>query len=215
MTLNKKTLVMILILVGSVFQMGCDSGTQTKSRVGRMVRSGYPPGYNGGYGDPNGIGGEWSGSQWSMIQTSNGSLFSAVQGLISASMDPRELGEISNSGDVGIIGYVERDAAGNVNYQNSRMAIKIWDSYAYDGADPIEIQISRLESASGNGSNGMTLIFADAYGEIIISGQVDQTNFYGQVSYRNSQYFDDSQNPRSGTLGSFRTPICNFFSCRQ
>lgn len=214
----KNIVVIFVSLLVIAAQVGCDSAPNNNGRAGRSVRSnnpgaynGYNDGYgNGGWGDPNSMGG----SQWSVIQNSNGSLQQAVAGLISASMDPSELGTVNN-GDVRITGYIDRDRTGSVNYANSWMVIEIIDSYARQGnVDPIQIEIVGLSNAVSNGNN-VELSFSDAYGMITIRGQTDQNSFYGQqISYRNTESFNREAQPASGILGEFQVSLCGLFRCQ-
>lgn len=157
-----------------------------------------------------------TGSEWVYLQSNDTYSFTeAIRGLVSASMDPQELGHVSNYGDVALIGYIDMNQQGTINPSNSRLRIEIWDDYARAGsASEIALQFNALSTYNYNG-NQITLVFQDAFGEITVYGQFNnQSDFYGTVSYRNKQSYAGGTNYASGTIGSFQVPYCGFFRCQ-
>lgn len=216
MKLSRK--LMTLLMLSLVFLGACDK-KKNKSSPARAARGAVaqpfqpqPPNtqqplYPGqGYK---------TGSEWVYLQSNDTYGFTeAIKGLVSASMDPQELGYVSNYGDVALIGYIDMDQQGTINQTNSRLRIEIWDDYARSGsASEIALQFNSLSTYSYNG-NQMTLVFQDAYGQITVTGQFTQSDFYGTVSFKNSQSFAGSASYASGTIGSFQVPYCGFFRCQ-
>lgn len=219
-------LLTLLILSGLVFLSGCDTKKTSRSSPARVARGGNTQPYylQGGYNNQGGYNqggynqGGYNGtstSQWAYLQANDAStFFRAVQGLVSASMNPQELGSVNNYGDVAIIGYIDMDQSGNINPNNSRLRLEIWDDYARSGqASEIALAFNSLTNSSYNG-NQMNLIFQDNFGQIVISGQINQNNFYGTVSFQNSVSFDGTSAPAAGVLGNFQVPACGFFRCQ-
>lgn len=209
-------LTVIVLISGLMVLTACDKKKSGRSSPARVARGGNVQPYNvqGQQQQGNGFnntGG--TGSQWTYLQPSDSYGFlSAAQGLVSASMDPQELGTVQN-GDVAMIGYIDMDQQGNINRSNSRFRLEIWDDYARNGsASAIALEFNSLASSSYNG-NQINLVFEDSYGQIIVSGQYNQYDFYGTVSYRNSVSFDGSSSPAAGVLGNFQVPACGFFRC--
>ncbi len=159
--------------------------------------------------------GSSTGSEWVYLQSNDTYGFSnAVKGLVSATMDPQELGYVNNYGDVALIGFIDMNQQGVVNQSNSRLRLEIWDDYARSGsASEIAIQFNNLTSYNYNG-NQITLVFQDQYGQITISGQLTQYDFYGTVSFQNNQAFGGGSSFASGVLGNFQVPYCGFFRCQ-
>lgn len=227
--MKKIKLVSVLLLCGLVALSGCDSKKTARSNAARVARGGtnsnyLQGGYNqGGNTGPYNQGGTYQGgqytgtstSQWAYIQSNDpNNFYQSVQGLISASMNPQELGHVNSSGDVAIIGYIDMDQAGNVNRNNTRLRIEIWDEYARSGsASEIALAFNSLANYSYNG-NQISLIFQDNYGQVVVTGQINQNLFSGSVSYQNSASFDGGSNPAAGVLGNFQVSACGFFRCQ-
>lgn len=221
-----------LLLLGLLTLSACDKKKTNKSNPARDARlnGGMQP-YNttpNGITNPNSTtpypnqqGGTNNqiynniGSQWVFLQTTDyNSFIQSIKGLVSASMDPNGLGNLSNYGDVALIGYIDMNQQYSINTANSRFRLEIWDDYARSGsASEIALSFNSLANYQVNGSQ-ITLYFQDSYGQVIISGQIYGSDFYGTVSFRNSQSFDGSANYASGTLGSFQVPYCGFFRCQ-
>lgn len=215
-------ILVLIMLSGLMFLTACDKKKSGKSSPARVARGGTSQPYivqgvnnqganNQGFNNYNGS----TGSEWSYIRADDSYTFSqAVQGLVSASMDPQELGYVSNYGDVAIIGYIDMDQQGNINQENSRLRLEIWDDYARMGsASEIALAFNRLDSYNYNG-NQINLVFDDGFGQIIVSGELNQYDFYGTVSYQNAVSYDGTSSKAAGVLGTFQVPSCAFFRCQ-
>lgn len=219
----------LLLLSGLIALSACDTKKTSRSSAARVARGGMGAnyvqgGYNqgGNYGNFNQggsyQGGQYTGtstSQWAYIQSNDpNNFYRSVQGLVSASMNPQELGAVNPSSDVAIIGYVDMDQSGNINRNTTRIRLEIWDEYARSGtASEIALAFNNLANYSYNG-NQISLIFQDNYGQIVVSGQVSQNSFVGSVSYQNSASYDGNSTPAAGVLGNFQVPACGFFRCQ-
>ncbi len=208
-------LLTLLMLSGLLFLTACDKKKSGRSSPSRVARGGTPQTYNvqnPNVQDPNIAN---TGSELADVRSNDSYGFlQAVQGLVSASMDPQELGNVNSSGDVWIIGYIDMDQQGNINQANSVLRLEIWDDYARSGsASEIALAFNNLQSYSYNG-NQINLVFEDNYGQIIVSGDYSQYDFYGTVSYRNTVSYDGNSTPAAGVLGTFQVPVCSFFRCQ-
>ncbi len=210
--------LMMLLMLSLVFLGACEK-KKSKSSPARAARGAVsqpfqtqPPNNQQPLNPGQGYN---TGSEWVYLQSNDTYGFTeAIRGLVSASMDPQELGYVSNYGDVALIGYIDMDQQGTINQNNSRLRLEIWDDYARSGsASEIALQFNNLSTYNYNGSQ-MTLVFQDAFGQITITGQFTQSDFYGTVSFRNSQSFTGSTSYASGTIGSFQVPYCGFFRCQ-
>lgn len=217
-----KTLRLVLgVLLGGILLVttACDNKKTSRGAPGRIARGGYSGGYNNAYPggmtqNPNYGYQDYgaSGSQWAYIRGDNTqSFYGAIQGLVSASMNPSELGNVTAYGDVAIIGSIEMNRQGQINPNNSRLRIEIWDDYARMGqASEIALAFNAMSTYTYNG-NQLIMHFNDQYGEVIISGQFNQSEFIGTLSFQNSQHFDGTSRPASGVIGTFQVPTNGFF----
>lgn len=214
----------LCFFAGLLLLTGCDPAQKSpRSSPARVARGGPTTNVQNGNntGNPTGFnqGGNYtsgnSSSQWAYIQGNDpNSFYRTVQGLVSASMNPEELGNVNSNSDVAIIGFIDMDQNGNVYPANSRLRIEIWDDYARSGsASEIALAFNSMASSNYSG-NQIQFHFQDEFGRITVTGQVSQNNFYGTVSYQNAKVFDGSSNYASGTLGTFQVPACGFFRCQ-
>lgn len=218
MKLSRK--LMTLLMLSLVFLGACDK-KKSKSSPARAARGAVaqpfqtqPPNNQQQPLYPNQ--GYNTGSEWVYLQSNDSYGFTeAIRGLVSASMDPQELGYVSSYGDVALIGYIDMNQQGTINQSNSRLRLEIWDDYARSGsASEIALQFDALSTYNYSG-NQITLVFQDAFGEVTIYGQFSQSSdFYGTVSFRNKQSYTGNANYASGTIGSFQVPYCGFFRCQ-
>ncbi len=163
-----------------------------------------------------------------MSGLSYGSFESRVKGLLSATVDPAEVGAISglNNDTTGVRfqGVIKIDTNGNVVSAQSQLFLKVYDSYSVSGQtdsngnafQPISITFDRLagQSVTGqlNRSTGIgTFIFKDQFGDIRFDGQLSNDGYFkGTVSYRNTVTVMTGQSPSAGTLGQFIIASCAF-----
>lgn len=154
-----------------------------------------------------------SGSQQVSLYNS-GSYEDRVKGLLSATVNPQEVGQISggqwDQTGVRFQGAIKLDTSGNVVGASSKMLIKVYDSYLLQSQTAMPIPIS-IESAAEGNFNTQTgvgyVVFKDQYGEIRFDGRIDAQNFTGTVSYKNTVSFDNGQ-PAQGQLGQFLIARC-------
>ena len=208
--------IFIMLIIGLLALSGCDKKKTNKSTPARTARTVPPiPHQQGNPNQQPPNNGYNTGSQWVYLQSSDyNSFYQSLQGFVSASMNPQELGNVSNYGDVALIGYIDMDSQGNINTANSRLRIEIWDDYARSGsASEIAVAFNNLSSYSFNG-NQLNLVFQDSYGQVVVSGQLTNQDFYGTVSYYNNASYDGYSGGASGTLGNFQVPYCGFFRCQ-
>lgn len=136
-----------------------------------------------------------------------------VKGLLSATVNPQEVGQISSAQwettGVRFQGVIKLDQNGNVQLAQSKILIKVYDSFVLQqNAQPIPVSIEaasegRFDMQTGTGY----VVFKDQYGEIRLDGRFDAQNFSGQISYKNYVSFDN-QTPSQGQLGQFLIARC-------
>ena len=157
------------------------------------------------------------------------SLTDSARRLVSATMNPEDLGEVSgdvNSTTTGIrfVGTIRTNAPFRPGTAlqvapGSEIRIDIWDSYAADGAAPAYpitfVAGQNGAQISGSFTSGVNLMFRDQHGTIEFRGSVDGSNMYsGTVLFQNLKNYDGSTGGAAETLGQFRVPACGFFVCQ-
>jgi len=151
-----------------------------------------------------------------------------IKGLLSVLINPSEVGSISNldndSTGVRFQGTVKLDQNGNVVSSQSKLYIKVYDSYILNGQldssgqkyspIPISFENKNGQTVSGNinlQTGAGAIIFRDQYGDIRFDGQFDNSGlFKGTVSYTNTVTVVQGQAPSSGILGQFYIARCAF-----
>lgn len=157
------------------------------------------------------------GTQASLYTTGN---FEArVKGLLSATIDPNEIGQISSSPSdqtgVRFQGQIKIETNGTVNLAQTKILIKVYDSFvlqsATDGTNqyqPIPIEFTSASSGQFNMQTGSGyVIFKDQYGEIRFDGNLSGEYLSGQVSFVNSVNVTGGS-AASGVLGQFYVARC-------
>ena len=148
-----------------------------------------------------------------------GSFEDRVKALLSATINPSEIGTISagasDATGVRFQGNIKIDTSGQVVLASTKIKILVYDSYvlnsqyASDGkkyeAVPLEFT-SAAEGRFDNTGSGYVL-FRDSYGEIRFDGQYDNQYFKGTVSFRNTQSVLGGT-AAQGTLGQFYVARC-------
>lgn len=145
-----------------------------------------------------------------------------VGDLVSVSLNPAELGSVSNSisGTTGVELRMALvfDSSHQIISSSSKFRVTIKDSYVgttgTDGNMITAIEVVHAASSQLTGSfdpNQRTLHvqFSDSYGRISIDGQVQGGQLIGQVQFVNSTSWDGSA-PRQGTLGRIQATSCSF-----
>ncbi len=174
--------------------------------------------------------------QWGEVYVdpteSNLSLFQkSVEYLVSATMDPQLLGQVSgrsrdNTG-VRFQGFVDTQANGSINLQNTSLRLVIWDDLvgktAEDGKTINEISITFGSAASGSiQGNTIHLLFKDEvppeqqYGEIRLDGTFQADAFRGTIGFTNYKNAVPGEQPHSANpMGNFIISTCGFLNCHQ
>lgn len=142
-----------------------------------------------------------------------------VGDLVSATLDPQEIGEISGTKDgsgtyVRIEAYLKFDSSGNVITNSSTLNLSVYDSYVgqvIDGQTVMAYPINFSTATSGQVNKAQktfTITFQDNYGSITLSGTYTTSgSVSGKLSFANSKAFDGSA-PRSGVLGAIKLNNC-------
>lgn len=143
-----------------------------------------------------------------------------VGDLVSASLDPQFLGEITGEGATGtgldLYMRLKTDAQGKID-ASSALQIAIYDSYVgtidQDGkqVQPYPIVITKGASGSVDRTQKtFQVVFSDDYGSLTFQGTYDANVARGSVHFTNTRSFDGGA-PRSGKLGTFLIPGCGIF----
>jgi len=153
----------------------------------------------------------------------NSTFESRVKGLLSVTINPEEVGAISSldndSTGVRFQGTIKLDQSGQVVSSQSKLFIKVYDSFVGQTGsngqilEPIPVSFNGSSiSGSINLQTGRgTIYFRDQYGEVRFDGQYDQSGlFKGTVSYTNSVSVVQGQSPSAGFLGQFYIARCAF-----
>jgi hypothetical protein len=153
-----------------------------------------------------------------VISQNSNDLNIAVQGLVSATMDPANLGFVDPNDGVRFQGLVDFNPAnGSINFSNTKLLIEVWDEYAKDNSqNPYPVSFSSAQEGYIRSNGEVSLLFKDSYGSISIQGVIGQNGgqslFNAQVFYQNAKTVDGN-GLGSGTLGTFTIPTCSFFAC--
>lgn len=133
----------------------------------------------------------------------------AVKLLVSATVDPQQVGHVDNRAGVIMQGEVLIDRnTGRLNTANSKIQLTITDDMTDANGNRYEPIVIKVLGTSGTAMNGTAnLVFSDSYGSINISGTYDSTTFRGNVSFQNT-------GKQMTSLGRFEIPVCNFFNCQ-
>ncbi|WP_409477334.1 hypothetical protein [Pseudobdellovibrio sp. HCB154] len=142
-----------------------------------------------------------------------------VKGLLSATIDPSEVGTISAGANdqtgVRFQGTFKIESNGTVNLQQTKILIKVYDSYvlqsATDGSNqyqPIPIEFSSAAAGQFNMQTGSGyVVFRDEYGEVRFDGNLSGDYLSGQVSFVNTTNVTGGA-AAQGVLGQFYIARC-------
>lgn len=108
-----------------------------------------------------------------------------------------------------------------LNLSESKLSMDVKDSLvgtqASDSSEILKsilVEFSKAESGNltnvNNGTGNFTVVFADNYGKVTITGTFNQTKADGTVSFANSVHYDN-ESPKSGNLGRFSLNSCGLF----
>lgn len=148
-----------------------------------------------------------------------GSFEDRVKALLSATINPSEVGTISagpsDSTGVRFTGTIKVETNGQVTLSATKIKILVYDSYvlnsqfASDGKkfEPIPIEFTSAAEGRFDSTGSGFVLFRDSYGEIRLDGQYDNQYFKGTVSFRNTQSVLGGT-AAQGTLGQFYVARC-------
>jgi hypothetical protein len=149
---------------------------------------------------------------------SNGSTQSfeeRVKLFLSATVISSEVGTISNgasdSTGVRFQGAIKLDSSGRVVLNQSKIAIKVYDSFTAQDSTvaPIPVNINAASSGQFNLQTGVGyVVFKDQYGEIRLDGRIDSQYFQGNISYTNFVNVNEGAAAATGYLGQFYVATC-------
>lgn len=202
----------ILILLPILFLVACNQKKDNKANILRSNIGGVVGGLNTCVNGQSSVGRIFDAGQSGGI----GTFEARVKGLLSASINPNDVGTISAAANdvtgVRFQGIIKLDTAGNVQATSTQMTIEVYDSFTLSGQNPIRLVFSTSDGSQISGSfNTQTgygsVVFADEYGSITFTGTIDAQNFSGQVSYINKVNFVGGANV-SGPLGQFTIARC-------
>lgn len=142
-----------------------------------------------------------------------------VKAVVSAYIDPENVGDVNPTDGVSFRAYVESGTTNGVNATNSGFEMDIRDSHSIRGVndngeklEPIRLGASAVAMNVTN--NSAVVTFKTTGAEYVFEGTFDQSNFTGAVKYRNLTSFSGAAPARSGVLGGFQIPTCQFFRCQ-
>ncbi len=146
---------------------------------------------------------------------------SRVALLISASMDPNQLGDVSGALNaptgIDFSGRIKLADSGDLIPSQSELHVQIFDSNSYSGGNinPILIDFSTAQSGHfESGSNHFTALFRDRFGDVLLDGVSNGSIVTGVVSFKNAQSYTGaiSVTPNYITLGAFVIRACGLFN---
>lgn len=158
------------------------------------------------------------------LDSVSGNFESRVKALLSATTSPDEVGQISGSATdqtgVRFQGLVKLDAKGVVIGSQSKMLIKIYDSFVLSSQldpngtkyEPIAIEFLPTSGSQIQGQFNLqtgegSVSFRDSYGEVRFEGRMDAQTFSGVVKFQNTRNINGGS-AASGTLGQFYVARC-------
>lgn len=150
-----------------------------------------------------------------------GTFRDSVAGLISATVNPSQLGSIANSQPDASTGVdVQLHLAlsnGQLNVSGSQLQLTIYDSFVgtmnSDGTQVMPITLGLSPAVSGQvnqSSRTFNITFSDSYGSVTLQGAWNDSTVQGTISYSNTQNAAGGS-PASGMLGNFLAPTCGVF----
>lgn len=143
----------------------------------------------------------------------------------SATMADNLLGDLSGSSSstqTGVNITLKLKISGNqLNLAETKLSMDVKDSLvgtqATDSNEILKsilVDFSKAESGNltnvNNGTGNFTVVFADGYGKVTITGSFNQTKADGTVTFANSVHYDN-ESPKSGSLGRFSLNSCGLF----
>ena len=158
------------------------------------------------------------------LDSVSGNFETRVKALLSATTSSDEVGQISglatDQTGVRFQGIVKLDAKGLVIGAQSKMLIKIYDSYVLNSQldpngtkyEPIAIEFIPTSGSQIQGQFNLqtgegSVSFRDSYGEVRFEGRMNAQTFSGVVKFQNTRNINGGT-AASGTLGQFYVARC-------
>ncbi len=158
------------------------------------------------------------------LDSVSGNFETRVKALLSATTSSDEVGQISGSATdqtgVRFQGVVKLDTSGLVIGAQSKMLIKIYDSYVLNSQldpngkkyEPIAIEFLPTSGSQIQGKFNLqtgegSISFRDSYGEVRFEGRMDAQTFSGAIKFQNTRNVNGGA-AASGTLGQFYVARC-------
>jgi hypothetical protein len=148
----------------------------------------------------------------------------SVRGLYSMVLPEEYVGPVSPTDGVRFFGQVRANgpisqavnSGMRLDISAGRLAIQARDQWGGSNVEPLPA--IPYDNASGYISGNYAEIrFSNPRGAVLLRGQFNQQEFIGVVEYENSYQANTggaaSGYGAAGTLGDFRVPTCQFFSC--
>lgn len=152
--------------------------------------------------------------------SSSGAFEDRIKALVSANYDPSNIGTVSGANAasttcVTLQGQLHFDSSGSLDPAQSNLQIQIFDSYATKlatngqeaGPYPVNFVSGKEGTMSNDGTFSVT--FADSLGDVVLSGQVQQGQVRGTVSFSNFVNYRGGAG-QAGTLGVFLINTSSF-----
>lgn len=205
----------ILILIPILFLVACNPKKDTPASVIRTNTGTTVGGLNTGLSCANGISNVGS-IYDSSGASSAGNFEGRVKALLSATINPSEVGSISAAATdptgLRFAGVIKLDSSGAVVPAQSNILIKVYDSYTLSGSEPIPLEFTPANKAQITGqfnvSTGEGFVsFGDQFGVVRFEGRIDAKSFSGVVKFQNSSNITGGS-AASGTLGQFYVARC-------
>lgn len=213
----KKVVLLTLIALSFV---GCNPNKDSSKRTSGNARVATVAGTTNGAFTQSYCGANLSNVGTIYDQTNSSYNFETrVKGLLSATINPAEVGQISSgpSDQTGVRfqGQIKVESNGSVNLSQTKLLIKVYDSYvlqsAVDGSNqyqPIPIEFTSAAAGQFSLQTGSGyVVFKDQYGEIRFDGNLSGDYFTGQISYSNATNVAGGA-ASSGVLGQFYVARC-------
>lgn len=215
----------ILLTISALMLNGCNPNKESATKRTSGVRATTVAGTTGGVFTQSTCGNNLSSIGTIYDQGNSQNLYSTgnfetrVKGLLSATINPAEVGSISSGPNdqtgVRFQGTIKIESNGSVNLQETKILIKVYDSLvlqsATDGSNqfqPIPIEFTAAAAGQFNMQTGSGyVIFRDQYGEVRFDGNLSGDYLSGQVSFANTTNVTGGS-AASGVLGQFYVARC-------
>ena len=208
-----------MLLLSMSLAVGCNKGSSgSGSKASIRASSGSAPNYQ---------------SQGIYYTASTGTVYldaswadqftTMVKNLVSATIDPSVVGQVSPVAGVKLRGYVELDSSGNVIVSRSSMNLEIddeWTGQRDDDGQTIPPLYINLPARSGRATSGSAqLVFADNARQVTLNGTwvsngYNGSTFSGSIGYNNTSQVNGGSLHSASPMANFQIDTCGFFRCQ-